>query len=243
VTLDDRYRQAIQEAVTALTATRPTELGRPVPTCPQWDLEALLGHLGTIHRWAARLLLAGPGERVRRRDVDAPPPGAAVLAWLDESSQMALAALDHADLGRPVQTWAGKQPARWWLRRLAHESSMHAWDGMNATSRRFAVEPELAVDAINETFELFLPVLFRHDVFAAAGETMHLHATDTDGEWLVTFEPDIVRVERTHAKGDVAVRGPAFDLLLLLWSRREIDELEAFGDRTIIARFADAADF
>ncbi len=240
---DDRYRTAVEEAVSALVATERHELANPVPSCPAWDIEALVGHLGTIHRWAAGLVSAAPGERFSRRDVPPPPEGERVLPWLRESSELALGALAPEDLERPVRTWAGEQPARWWLRRLAHESSVHAWDGAVATGREFMIEPELAIDAIDETFDLFVPVLFRRDLFAPTGETLHLHATDGPGEWLVSFEADATVVTRTHAKGDAAVRGPAFDLLLLLWSRRDANGLEVFGDVTIVDRFQAAADF
>ena len=47
---------------------------------------------------------------------------------------------------------------------------------------------------------------------------MHVHSTDADGEWLVDFDNGLA-VTREHAKGDVAVRGPASDLMLVLYGR------------------------
>ena len=45
-----------------------------------------------------------------------------------------------------------------------------------------------------------------------------------------------VRVLRTGGKkGDLAVRGPVSDLLLLLWNRRDTDGLQVFGDESILA--------
>ena len=61
---------------------------------------------------------------------------------------------------------------------------------------------------------------------------MHLHATDVEGEWLVSFRPaDGMSVEAGHAKGDAAVRGPAGELLLWLWGRLPLDGFEVFGAR------------
>ena len=54
---------------------------------------------------------------------------------------------------------------------------------------------------------------------AGPGETIHLHATDTDGEWLIRLTPDGIETSREHAKGDVAARGPASDLFLFLVGR------------------------
>ncbi len=51
---------------------------------------------------------------------------------------------------------------------------------------------------------------------AGNGETMHLHCTDGDGEWLVRLAPDGVTVVNEHAKADVAAAGRACDLLLFL---------------------------
>lgn len=59
---------------------------------------------------------------------------------------------------------------------------------------------------------------------------IHLHATDGEGEWLIRFDPGDVVVESGHAKGDAAVRGPAGDLLLWLYGRVPLDDLQAFGD-------------
>ena len=41
----------------------------------------------------------------------------------------------------------------------------------------------------------------------------------------------MITVERAHVKGDVAVRGAAGDLLLWLWGRRPLDDLDVIGDR------------
>jgi hypothetical protein len=44
-------------------------------------------------------------------------------------------------------------------------------------------------------------------------------------------------VTREHAKGDVAARGSASDLLRFLWGRAAADQLEVFGDGEALARF------
>ena len=47
-------------------------------------------------------------------------------------------------------------------------------------------------------------------------------------------------VTAEHAKGDVAARGSASDLLLFLWGRVPADSLEVFGDAELLARFRQA---
>ena len=95
----------------------------------------------------------------------------------------------------------------------------------------------------DELFENFLPLVA--EAFGGTGQTMHLHATDAPGEWQLTFEPDAVHVERMHAKGDVAVRGPAAALLLLLWHRTDTSApgLEVFGDDDVLELWHQTAQF
>ena len=64
--------------------------------------------------------------------------------------------------------------------------------------------------------------------------TVHLHCTDVDGEWLVARRDGEVTVTAEHAKGDVAARGSASDLLLFLWGRVPADALEVFGDADLL---------
>jgi hypothetical protein len=55
------------------------------------------------------------------------------------------------------------------------------------------------------------------------GQSLHFHATDPGlsgtGEWLVTRAPSGVTVQHGHGKADIAVRGPAASLLLVLTRR------------------------
>ena len=141
-----------------------------------------------------------------------------------------LGAID--DLDRPVFAFApAHRRAGFWPRRMAQETTVHRVDAEQAVGRPVGpIEPAFAVDGIDELLSIFVAAL------GAArspgdGRTVHLHATDVEGEWLIRFEQGDVVVEPGHAKGDAAVRGPAADLLLWLWGRRPLDGFEVFGDR------------
>jgi hypothetical protein len=72
---------------------------------------------------------------------------------------------------------------------------------------------------------------------APLGGSVHLHCTDVDGEWLLTADADGTDVvTREHAKGDAAMRGPAHDLLLVLWRRQSLDTIDVIGDRAVAER-------
>jgi uncharacterized protein (TIGR03083 family) len=121
------------------------------------------------------------------------------------------------------------------FRRVAQETAMHRWDAEAAAGDPQPIDRALAADGIDEMLEVFVPRV--NDKLVGTGETLHLHATDGDGEWLITLTPDGPTWERGHAKGDVAARGTTSDLLLLLWNRRTPDDLEVFGDRTVLERW------
>jgi len=88
--------------------------------------------------------------------------------------------------------------------------------------------------------DVFLPASVGQPI-GGNGETLHLHATDAEGEWLLTMHADRVDVARGHAKGDAAIRGRAHDLLLMMWGREPLGEVEVFGDPAVVARFREAA--
>ena len=66
--------------------------------------------------------------------------------------------------------------------------------------------------------------------------TIHLHATDAEGEWSLTVRPDFLETHHEHTKGDVAIRARASDLLLWAVNRKSPDsaDLELFGDRALL---------
>jgi hypothetical protein len=64
------------------------------------------------------------------------------------------------------------------------------------------------------------------------GRAVRLQATDAAGEWTVRFEPaDVVAEQGGAGEVDAVVSGPAGDLLLWLWGRRSLDDLEVAGAR------------
>jgi hypothetical protein len=95
----------------------------------------------------------------------------------------------------------------------------------------------LAVDGIDEYLEFFLPAEPMKDL-----GSIHLHTTDGPGEWLIKPGADGWTITREHAKGAVAVRATASDLLLLMWRRRSTEVAHVFGDKETLNRFLASAD-
>jgi uncharacterized protein (TIGR03083 family) len=207
-----------------------------VPGCPDWDLSQLGGHLGFIHRNVARALEAPPDEPMKWAPVDEPGSSAELGAWSRAGLELVLAGLSSGSPDDPVATFLGTRTRRWWQRRQAHETSVHRWDAQSAIGVPDPIDPELAVDGIDELFEVFVSRI-KPERFGDLEATLHLHATDTDGEWSVNIGPDAIRVDREHRKGDVAARGSASDLLLFLYGRLPSGRLEVFGDTALLNRW------
>jgi uncharacterized protein (TIGR03083 family) len=236
------YLALVRADADLLLAAATDALDRPVPTCPRWTVERLVGHVGRVHRWTAGWVVTGEGVEVER-----PPAGPAVVAWARAGTDQLLGALAARDETEgPVDTWAGRQPASFWPRRMAIETAVHRCDAEGAVGPMTPVDTGLALDGIDELFTVVLPWRGTGDL-GAGGETIHLHATDPDldrhgggGEWLVRLAAGGLEVEQVHAKGDVAVRGPASDLLLLLYNRVGPDRCEVFGDAGLLDRWREA---
>jgi len=75
------------------------------------------------------------------------------------------------------------------------------------------------------------------------GQSLHFHATDPGlqgtGEWLITRTPSGITVQHGHGKADVAVRGPAADLLLVLTRRLppSAPGVDIYGEQALLTHW------
>lgn len=240
------HRAAIDREGAALAAVPASGLGAEVRSCPGWDVAKVIRHTGRVHRWAAEHIAGAPEPSGGPR----PPEGPALLDWYAESLAVLTAELDRHDPSTPVSTFAGPGDVAFWLRRQAHEIAVHRWDAEDAVDPGHAApfDPAQAADGIDEWLEVFVPrfVVDKGDGVPAdlVGATVHIHCTDEDraegaGEWLLRLTTDGVEVERAHAKGDAALRGPASDLLLVVWHRAPLSTIDVVGDAARAAAVLD----
>jgi hypothetical protein len=144
--------------------------------------------------------------------------------------------------------WAfGRQrPAAFWARRMAHETAVHRADGQIATGRAPVIDADIAADGIDEwLMDLSGPDQGEADLrlaVLAGGQSLHVHATDVPagaGEWLIRRDQAGVQAGREHGKADVALRGGASDLLLVLMNRLPPDDraVQVLGDPVLLSRW------
>jgi uncharacterized protein (TIGR03083 family) len=232
--------------------TETADLTAQVPTCPDWTLRQLITHVGRAHRWAAAIVATQAAQPIPFREVPGgrlPDNPAERPAWLrDGAARLAEAVATGSG---PVWTHLGPGPASYWARRMAHETAVHRADGQIAVGTRPEIDPVIAADGIAEWLS-FLPASpagagSERPAPVPDGKAVHFHVTDegVDGEWLVRGGPGGVTVAAGHAKGDMALRGPASAILLVMLRRLAPDDpaVEILGDRSLLDGWLAATPF
>jgi uncharacterized protein (TIGR03083 family) len=233
------YLEAIRTESAALVAAAGSAgMDAAVPSCPDWNIGELLVHVGIVQRWAADHVVERRTERQSLPSVDPPADPIALVEWVRSGSAQLVAALEATPPGTEMWTFAGPGSAAFWFRRQAQEIAMHRVDAELASGVPAPIESDLAYDGINEFFDVIVPLRLR-DRLVGNGQTLHFHRTDGDGEWLVRLTADGPEVEHAHAKGDVAVRGGASDLLMVIRGRIGLETVEVFGDTGLIDLWLD----
>ncbi|HEY6747192.1 MAG TPA: maleylpyruvate isomerase family mycothiol-dependent enzyme [Mycobacteriales bacterium] len=227
--------------------------GAAVPTTPEWDLTALTAHVGGAFRWMTAIVATRATAPVRARDVPGrrmPPDPAQRPDWIREGAAELTGAVRTVGPSTTVWSWAGgSAPATFWLRRQLYELVVHTADAAPAVGRTLEIEADLGADGIDEWLEILPHAPGADPEALRAGRSMHLHATDGElgpaGEWLLRGAADGFEWSHGHAKGDVAVRGAAGALYLVLHRRLPADDprVEVLGDRQVLDSWLAATSF
>lgn len=253
-----RHLEILRHEVGLLGSVDAQHLAAPVPSLDGWDVERVVRHVGKVHEWVLGMLRLAPGQAL-----DAAPPVVGLPKGPDcipAYRAIADELLDHLageDPDRACLNFAGDGTVAFWMRRQAQEVAVHRVDAQDAIRAAGGPEPapigvDGASDGIDEWARFFLAVRWPQRNGALpddlVGRTIHIHGTDDpapdDGaEWLISLTADGIGVDATHAKGDVALRGPANDLLLALWRRRPLTSIDLVGDADMAARLLDVARF
>jgi uncharacterized protein (TIGR03083 family) len=239
------YRQTIIHETSAMVATiRAHSTDIRVPSCPEWNLGELAVHLGQVQRWATGIVSAAepPTTYIPPPDHDGTPPA----DYLAAGVAPLVAALTAADMNAPTWTFVGTpQTKSFWLRRQAIEVSIHRWDAQSAVDVAASLDPLVAADGIDEHLRLMMPRILRRtkaDLSSFAGD-VHVHCTDTEGEWTFDVNDGALRVTTGHGKATTAVRGPASDVALFLFNRVPAERVEIFGDHALLTSWQDILRF
>jgi uncharacterized protein (TIGR03083 family) len=230
------FIEVIRREALVFAQVRPDDVA--VPTCPEWTLLDLYHHLGGVHRWMVAQLDGGEPKSLHPAPaLDAPTDPDGLVDWFADGADQLVGRLTDVGPELLVPTWFGPRPAVFWSRRAAHETAIHRWDAQAALASPDPLGTAQAIDGIDEILENVVPRRLAANPWPGDSAAVHLHATDAEGEWLLGLSGGELTVEHAHGKGDVAVRAPASDLLLVLAGRLPLARTETFGDTAVMDRW------
>lgn len=238
--LTNDFIAAVDEHGTALVATaEQLDARAPVPSCPGWTVDDVLGHMGMIHRWARAIMVAPPGSgRIGYGEI--PVDGRS--DWY----RAGLADLLDTLTGAPddLAVWAflpAPNPKAFWARRQAHETAIHRADLEQARDAQLRFSPEFAADGIDELLNGFL-ARPRTQLRADPPASVLIAPTDADVWWHMTINPDD-RATRSDGdpSADATLRGTASDLYLHLWNRAPQKAVEFSGEQRVLELWRELA--
>jgi uncharacterized protein (TIGR03083 family) len=226
---------AQSQLLSAVVAT--SDLETRVPSTPKWALRDLAHHIGTVQwYWSENVRAKNPNER-SGESLTPLPPDSDLLAWLGWCTYSLLSAL--RDAGPEAPCWA------WWpdptphtagavARHQAQEAAVHRWDAEGSVGSAMPLPPDLATDGVPE----FIEVMVGSDVTALRG-VVTLSATDTGGTWLAGPAADATAPPPTRT---AELRATASDLVLMLYRRLPVPDVDVNGDPILVASLLSLAD-
>jgi len=223
------------------------DLDAAIPTCPGWTVRDCVTHTGQVYRHKVACIRLqrrpGPDDGVELE----PPPGVDLLTWFDASLDALLAELRARGPEAPAYTWwPPDQTVGFWFRRMAQETAVHRLDVEDGRATPTPVDPELAVDGIDEVLDLFLAEDWASldpkewdgvDPQAGAGGTVAVRAGGR--VWRSTLGSDEIPLDRGDGPADATVAGPPEAVLLWLWGRRPDDSVALDGDGALLTAYRD----
>ncbi|HET7399133.1 MAG TPA: maleylpyruvate isomerase family mycothiol-dependent enzyme [Intrasporangium sp.] len=234
-------------------ATAPPS--RRVPTCPDWDCDDLLWHLGQVQWFWGEIAergLTDPAEleAMNATREDRPPDRAGLLDLYDRASGRLHRVLSRLQPTTPLWMWADDKTAGYIRRRQAHEAMIHRLDAELTVGARTPLDCRLAADGVDEALRIMRgyepePGL----THVATGPTVMLATVDAMHAWTVTpvhvtgtdedgHEVDVRRflVSDGPDEGSAAeICGSAADLDCWLWNRPPDGEITRAGDAAALA--------
>jgi uncharacterized protein (TIGR03083 family) len=208
-----------------------------VPTCPGWTVAALVTHQGMVHRWAAAQLRGEKDHDTLASTAEA-AGSADLLAWFDAGLAALVRTIEATPEDAKAMVFLNDAPParRFWARRQAHETTIHAADAVSAalgrwpTAAEVDVAPHVAADGIDELLSGFI-TRGQGKLHADEPYTVLVHARDVGRMWTVRIGTGpIVTTPVAEGTGDVTFAGTAAQLYLSLWNRADEFAVEGRTD-------------
>ena len=231
LTVEEHIQRISDEGDALARAAEAGPLSAAVPGCPGWDVDALLRHIGDVHRWAATIVRDQVQQRLRR-DFEGPAERDALLDWYRDGVGALVGTLTAAPPESVFWFWGPAPNAvSFWARRQANETTAHRCDAESARGALTPIPTEEAVDCLDEWIWLIPERSAR--AAPGRGRIIELRATDTTRAWQVRLDDPVAVVENSGA-ADCTISGGASDLYLWSMNRRGAEGLEIDGDTSLV---------
>lgn len=248
----ERYLEHLeQETARFRSALEEVPPGTGVPSCPDWDADDLLWHLGEVQWFWAEVLRRRPLPPDEDDVPQRPGDRSGLLAFLDRAGgalrhQLATAAVDEE-----AWTWSSDRTVGFVLRRQAHEALVHRLDAELTAGATTPLDPLLAADGVHEALAVMYGGCPAWGSQTPTDLHVRLDCTDTDSQvWvsLVRFtgtdpdsgkqydEDDLAVVPDPGSEPDAVIQGTAGHLDAWLWHRIAGGVLHVAGDQDVLAR-------
>ena len=217
---------AIEAGVLAGVASDAPSRAR-VPHCPGLTLGETVRHLGALYRASLSWITTGHKPVEWQRE---PGPEQSLLEFYRIGLRDVMSELAAHDPSDPCASWSKDKTYGFWIRRLAHETTIHRIDVQGAATLPIAaVDDDVALDGADEVLtEWFVAKLRMLGIRNTQDATLTVRCEGVDGGWMVRAPRGVNTAawwmpELGHAResvnGTVVGRTPQA-LYLWLWGRK-----------------------
>ena len=231
------------------------DLDVAIEPCGDWDMRALVRHLGLIHLWAAGHVAFPTDDFLDADDIPDmarywPELGAAwpsddeLVPWYRKTKANLVRVLAEApDHHECFSFLPAPTPVTMWSRRQASEIAIHRFDAEDARGIASDFEPAFAADMLDELLSGFAagPRATEGRIDLGGTKVLHVHATDVDEHWRLTIEDDEIVTTRDDGPADLTICGSASDLYLAMWNRADDSNLTLEGDPALLDYWREAS--
>lgn len=220
---------AVRREGEQLLAAAGQGLDEWVPSCEEWNVEALVEHVASVYNNVVQLVT----RRLTTPNWDKDPvPDGEPLEVLRDLLDDLVEGLGECDPDTPVWNWASGSDdvAAFWARRMAHESSVHRFDAQVAHGIAQPIDAELAADGLDELIDVIGPRVYRREKITDGPVGVVALESSDNGTWYVELRADGLARRDVVSEPAAVVRGTTSGLLLAAYGRIPWTTQDVSGD-------------
>ncbi|MEU4195743.1 maleylpyruvate isomerase family mycothiol-dependent enzyme [Kribbella sp. NPDC026611] len=229
------YLASVRSESGRLSEVARMGLDAAVPSCPGWTVDSVVQHVAQVYEHKIEVLRLGALPEEWPPDFS----GRESLTWYDEARVAIVEALEKAGTGLETWTFSPRDStSAFWYRRMAHETTVHRIDVEQAHDVVTPIDPELALDGIDEVLYPTIGGPWWEEGDTAYPVDATIRLTAAGRSWTVRADATSVDVQQGSA-GDAAAEifGEPAAVYLWLWGRVGDDAIETAGDAEVVRAF------